>query len=1026
MFITGIKKLVKPVIVILSAVIMFHASAGDSWSPQAYAELIKTEPHKSKGLTPVDLKTVEEVPTQIIAQNGVARMKIVIPPDSVYYKQTAELLKEYLDKATGADFQIVTSIPVVNAIFVGPVDLPAMKPVLARADKLPPENFIVESFAKGIALLGNDRDRAFNLATPLSVNDLRDASGMKFCSRGTLFAVVDFLERFVEVRWYYFGHLNTVVPDLKASTLQMPPVAYQDGPVFSARCGGYARSVDPLSYKFTPAKYQINDYKRYFWEKNLLRSGASLAAAPNHTDCYWHEFYADRPELFALRSDGTRMTGGTGREMYSSQRCYANPEGLKEHLKVIDEYLKTGKEKRKFTDRLECLPNDKFIYWVPNDAFAGCECPQCLNLTDRNAAPDSIHSRLVWDYIVRLANEIKLKWPEKKLCVLAYATFATVPPEVKIPDNVLITACFSNDIPVCLMKEPKYRRLNQQKLDALYERGGKIILWLYYPHMLYWSNKLTMPYFSPHIQAEYLKTNRDKIYGAYLNGEQFADGLNNQAVYLYLKLLWNPELNVDEYLAEYVALMYGPAATAMKEYFDLIISRWERTGWTQLPSLNYNLGSIIPAKLYWNETYPVNIREQLRKILQSALDKAPKDSIYHDRVKFMIDANAQFFADGRFADETIKPAADCISLSSTPVIDGDLKEWSTVKPQELKTWLGKPAEQKTEIFTSFDKNNIYIAGKVYESDSMSLPVDNNDIFKHDTLEIYLCSEQPGLAEAGISSSEQFHQIVINGKGDMVVYYKDRQKMRAEPLKKDFPAQYAVKPMENGFQFELAIPYKSLSTVTPVSGKTQWAANFYRNRPRGEDKGYQAWSPTMGRPFFETSTFGIIRFTGKPLFVIDFNNCAKQICRNDKEGDKLAASLEVKDDRMIFSAKAAPELKNDCWAYVNLYKIPVFQLTQPVVIEWAFRYKGKGVKNVYLCVKESAETGTGKRDQVMYRYNSASPAQEIVETDWIKGKLPVSKDKNHMENISFWDFETIISPGADFTLEVDYIKVYPQL
>lgn len=1004
-------------------VIFATVAKADTFSANSYIKQNKTEPYKSKGLTPAVLKPIEGVSTQIIAQNGKACMPIVIPPNSVYYKQVADLLKEYLDQATGADFQIISSIPERNAIFVGPVDCPELKLIAVKAGRLAAENFIVESFTKGIALIGNDHDRAFNLTSPLSVNNLQDASGMRLCSRGTMYAAIDFLERFVGIRWYYFGPLNTIIPDLKATTLQMPPVAYQDGPVFPARCSGYGRWVAPLSYKFTPEKYQITDYKRYFWERNLLRSGASFAAAPNHTDCFWHEFYANKPELFALRADGSRMAGGTGREMYSSQRCYANPEGLKEHLKVIDEYIKTGKEKRKFTDRLECLPNDKFIYWVPNDGFMGCECPECLKLTDRNAAPDSVHSRLVWDYIVRLANEIKTKWPERKLCVLAYATFATVPSGVKIPDNVVVTACFSNDIPVCLMKEPKYRQINQQKLDELYNRSGKIILWMYYPHMLYWSNKLTMPYFSPHVQAEYLKTNRNKIYGAYLNGEQFADGLNNQAVYLYLKLLWNPDLDVDEYLAEYIALMYGPAAQEMKQYYDLTIGSWENTRWSQLPSLNYNLGSIIPAKLYWNETYPRNIREQLHKILQNALTRTQPGSIYYDRVKFMIDANTPFFEEGKFADETVKPVLNCTSAS--PAIDGLVTEWNSVKPEELRTWMGKPAEQKTEIFTAFDKNNIYIAGKVYESDSMSLPANKNDIFKHDALEIYLCSEQPGFAEAGIASSEQFHQIVINGKGDMVVYYKDRQKMRAEPLKKDFTAQYAVKPMGNGFQFELAIPYKSLNAVTPVSGKTQWFANFYRSRPRGENQGYQAWSPTMGKPFFNIPAFGIIRFVDQPLFAIDFNSCAKKVFRNDKEGDKLITAIEIKDGRIVFSAKATPGLKKDCWAYVDLYKITVFQLTQPVVVEWAFRYKGKGLKSVYLSVKESAESGTGKRDQVMYRYHSQSSAQEDVNTEWIKGKLLISKEKNHMNNISFWDFETITYPNADFILEVDYIKVYPQ-
>ncbi|MFA6104712.1 MAG: DUF4838 domain-containing protein [Victivallaceae bacterium] len=1024
---SGLKKLTQKIICILSAaVITSAATAGDSFSPQTYTELIKTEPYKSKGLTPVELKMVEGLAPQIIAQNGAAKMKIVIPPNSAYYKEVAALLKEYLDQATGASFQIVTSVPAENAIFVGPVDLPELKPISARTEKLPAENFIVESFAKGIALIGNDRDRAFNIKKPLSVGNLNYIDGMQYCSRGTLFAAMDFLERFAGVRWYFWGPLYTCVPDLKTSTLQMPAVAYQDGPVFPVRHGGYTYSEDPLNYKYLPGKYKINVYKREFWEMCMMKKGDCVGSVPNHTDCNWDEFYKDRPELFALRADGTRMNGGKG--AYSSQRCYGNPEGLKEHLKVIEEYLQSGKDPGKFTRRLESLPNDKYIYWVPNDGFIGCQCPYCLKLTDSDATPDSTGSRLIWDYTVRLSDAIKARWPDKKLCVLAYGNSTAVPPNMKLPDNVLVTTCIEADIPACFMKEPAYRKINQERLDALCGKtANKPTLWLYYPHLPYQINKIPIPYFAPHVQVEFLKTNRDKVQGAFLNMGLLADELNGQSVYVYWKALWNPDFNVDEYLAEYAALMYGPAAVEMKKYMDLVISRWEKTRWSQLPAVTYNLPQTILAKLYWDETYPRDIRDQLQKMLQEALAKTTPDSIYYDRVKIMIDSAASFFAEGKIADETIKPVADCTVFANPPVIDGELTEWGAVKPLELKTWMGKTAAEKTEIFTAFDKENFYIAGKVTEPDKMMLPdgkSNKDNIFSNDAVEIFLCSEQPGMAESLASVTEQFYQIVINAKGGVVVYCKDRAKLHQELWTKDFPLKYAVKPFGSGFKFELAIPYKTLNAVIPVSGRTQWFANFYRDRPRGEDKGYQAWSPTMGKSFFDTSTFGIIRFIDQPLFAVDFSTSKPAIARNDAEGDKLMTRMEIKDGRIIFTAKAAPELKKDANPYVYL-NVPPFQLTQPVAVEWAFRYKGKGIKSIGLCLKSSKDPATGKRYIAGDNYYVPADLKENSESGWIKAKLQVSKAKDHMENITFWDFGVIAAPGADFTLEVDYIKIFPQ-
>ncbi len=65
-------------------------------SPQSYVEQIKAEPYKSKALTPVELKTVDGLGPQIIAKDGAAQMKIVIPPNQTYYKEVANILKNNL------------------------------------------------------------------------------------------------------------------------------------------------------------------------------------------------------------------------------------------------------------------------------------------------------------------------------------------------------------------------------------------------------------------------------------------------------------------------------------------------------------------------------------------------------------------------------------------------------------------------------------------------------------------------------------------------------------------------------------------------------------------------------------------------------------------------------------------------------------------------------------------------------------------------------------------------------------------
>ena len=92
------------------------------------------DPLKSKALNPVKMTngSADSKPL-LIASNGVAEVPIVCM-DSPYYIQVANLLKEYLDKSSGAKFTVTQKIPEKGrAIFVGPSELPSVKAVFNKA-----------------------------------------------------------------------------------------------------------------------------------------------------------------------------------------------------------------------------------------------------------------------------------------------------------------------------------------------------------------------------------------------------------------------------------------------------------------------------------------------------------------------------------------------------------------------------------------------------------------------------------------------------------------------------------------------------------------------------------------------------------------------------------------------------------------------------------------------------------------------------------------------------------------------------
>ena len=987
-------------------------------APARVAALLAEKPWESKGLTPVNMKTAEGLAPLVIAEGGAAKVMIVPAAGMPYYREVAEFLADYLGQATGVKFVIVAEPPREGeAIYVGPVERAGTERIIERARALAPERFIVERIPSGVILVGNDTYRSIDVGKPLTIKTVPFAFGMLFCSKGTYFAAVDFLERFVGVRWYFLGPIGTCVPDRTGKKLDMPSMNYEDGPWFADRraFGVYLDKAAETGLELKPYNnyYTLNEFRQ--WGH---RNGAMRPAKAQHTDSYWGELYGkDHLEYFALRADGTRMIGEFGREMFSSQRCYTSEAGFQQHLRNIEQYLATGEGGRAFTERLgECLPNKDFIYWAPNDGFAACQCPACQALVDKNAPVTERNSRLIWAYTAKLGNAIKRKWPGKQLCVFGgYSGATTIPDDIKLPNNVIITLTIGT-VPECFMKEPTYLQANQALVNYFFAKTGqKVSLWTY-PNLPYYSMRVPYPTFAPHSQAEFIRANRDKLGGVFT--QEFYP-LNALGSALYAKLLWNPDVDVDAFLAEYPAVMYGPAAPRMKEFLDLCVSRWENTHWSYLPP-PLRLDEAIPAQMIWKETYPQAVRAQMQDTLKAALAAVPDKGMYRERVQYAIAAAAPFFEAGKFADEMVKPVIDCAKFAKAPVIDGDLKEWEAVRPVELKTWKGEPVKERTEFMVARDEDAVYIAGRAHEPEGLVLANDPKDrnIYGYDSVEIYLCPEQIGLEAAGMAQSEQFFQIALNARGETKVNRKTLQRTDwGAPEKFDFASE--VKPMGNGFQFEIRIPYASMAAPAPREGRSEWFVNFYRNRPRGGDKGYQAWAPTMGQSFFETRFFGILRFPPQPLYQVSFDKITASVQR--AEGLETAAA--VKDGNLVVTVNAGPGIRENAPPYVDFTGIPPLPLRGPVVLEMAFRYRGKGVAEVNLCVKESYDAAKHRNVAVYHYLPSHSPAQ-TVEGDWIVGRLKVPQEGTPMRDLTYWNIGMSVAPGADFTLEVAYIKVFP--
>jgi len=993
----------KAIFTVFATAIIFSVNAAQT--------LAKCEPWESQGLAPVKIKIDKKSAPLILSDNGKAMVKLVIPAKTnrTYYMAIAKLMQKYLKETTGANFQIVKgTLKSGKGIFIGPCEDATVKNIFDNIQKKPMETFLAKSFTNGILLVGNDQP-GNNYIKTLRISSLN-------YSRGTLFAAVDFLERMVGCRFYFPGKLGTCLPDYNKKSLTIPAFSYTDHPVFPFRMGSYRYH----GFADNKAAGTSDKKERLYWA-NIMRIGDVNKQRHGHTDTYWNKLFAkSHPEYFALRKDGSRMLGK--RAGHSVQRCYTSPGGLQANIEAIAKFYKDGKDYTAFATR-SMAPDKKYIRWWPNDGFKGCECPNCLKLTDKNSTAP--HSRLIWYYVAKLADAIAKRWPDKMLLVPAYSSFRTPPKGTRIPKNVIIIPVLPAGVSMAYLKEPACWKEAEKDMKMLKKLNSeKFWMWMHYPHRPRITNRLDTPYPVPHYMLKYINKYKDVMSGYYLNGHHTTVlALDGIMLYLWYQALWNPDIDVDAMIDEYCDLMFGPAASTMKAYWKLLINRWENTRWKKMPDMENRkdrMGSIIPREFYFAETYPKSIRNKLKNMLQKALKETPKASIYNKRMQWMLAGTEKFFDQGKMFDTGASIRTEAIKL--TPVIDGKLNEWKKFPHLNLiDNTNGKAPPAPTLIWTAFDKNNLYIAGKVFEKGGKfntkgKMPRDMS-LWNNDDIEIFICGDLAGLKEAGFPQISQFHQIIINADGSIFDAHKSDGKSNKK-VNIDFDLK-TVK-QKDGFVFEMKIPFKSINSTPPKPGDA-WPMNFYRTRFVNGKSTAQAWSPTMSS-FHDTTKFGSVIFPQNTLWKMPL-----KLLKNGNSPFIQAFPKNVKtevkfaNNQMIVKCKAPKSLKKafELKFYGKLDARPnVLNSKTPLVCEFAFDIKGTGVFRV--------RGGVGKArsntDYIGKAYHTRVSPGSVIDHK-ILSRAELTRAKKTINTAETCVFAIKAMPGADFTVTLRKMLIF---
>lgn len=495
---------------------------------------------------------------------GSQQAVIVYPDGAQAEAQKAYVdLCAYLKQATGKEFRAVpesvwTTMAGSLPIFVGRCAV--AKKTLRRE------------------LLGLDRDAYIVSVQPRQVM-LTGRSAW-----GSYWAVCQFLEDYVGVRWLIPGPLGEDVPHLSSLTVPVGTKTYS--PVMLSRLWSGAHYGGDWNLR-------QRIHERYNFHHNLLHIF--------DVQKYWET----HPEYFPIHG-GKRYKPG-GAEDNAWQPCM----GIEA---TVQRAADAAREAFRANPSLE-----SFSYGM-NDGSGWCECEACKAI-DRPLGSwhgfSGDKSVLFYTWLNKVAANLEKDYPDKKLGCLAYHD-VILPPPFKLHRNI-IPYFTSNRADYF---DPQFRAVDEALIAKWSQCATQMGIYDYA-----YGVGFAVPRLYNHLFQDAVKfAAANKVRGFY--AEVYPNwGLDGPKLYTMARIVWNPNVNVDAITDDWNNRMFREAATPMKRYFALAEETWRKQkghgAWA------YRLAA-DPAQF---EIFTPAVMDQMTACLDQA-DALAKDDVVKQRLAF--------------------------------------------------------------------------------------------------------------------------------------------------------------------------------------------------------------------------------------------------------------------------------------------------------------------------------------------------------------------------------------------------------
>ncbi len=458
----------------------------------------------------------------------------------------AEELQSGLRKMSGATLPIRKGEPTPGrkVIYVG--RHPASEALWKElAD---PDHHRIEAGEEAIRIVGGYRP------------PVADGEEVYYNEWGVNYGVFELLEE-QGFRWLRPGDAGEEVP--KSRVLRAASGVREFKPAFPLRWGVALYATSSLRTA-TPEESQAAVLWAFRNRCNVLRGndpryGGGLrigGGGHSYHQLVPEKLFAKHPEFFPL-IDGKRKAKG--------QICHSNPELQEFFAKAVVEAAKRR-------------PGLYMTSIDPNDGAGWCECGPCRAMDDPAVKSGrggglSMSSRVAaFNNII--AKKVEPELPGLRLYSLAYAQYLEPPTRVEKLEPSLVVGlapfagAFSDYSRPLRDPESLPNRRFLDSIKGFHKLGTTMYAREYLSHYA-WPGPLPLLW----VMQDRFRVYRDfDFIGAYSETHP-CWGPQGMVLHFYLKLLWNPDLDLDTAIADYCEKAYGPAAAPMLRYHQKIEAR---------------------------------------------------------------------------------------------------------------------------------------------------------------------------------------------------------------------------------------------------------------------------------------------------------------------------------------------------------------------------------------------------------------------------------------------------------------------